>query len=237
MAASTALILTVSLDWPFALVAALGVAIGATSIGWNGVFLAETARQSPEGKVSEATGGVMVITFLGSVIGPPMLSGLLAVTDLLSGWFLGAYGCGFGYGRGVLPTATQAKTLSTTSSLNLFQGPCPESQPQSSRPCRSVSGMDPGSSPGQGELNEIGGGDSKPRAASLRQQQHRQPLAHLRANRRASAIGAVHHHASAAGDAVGSHGTLRVLWFSEELPTLISREPIRTLPGQKLSAR
>ena len=81
MAASVALILSVSLAWPFALVAALGVAIGATVIGWNGVFLAETARQSPEGKVSEATGGVMVITFLGSVIGPPLLSGLLAVTD------------------------------------------------------------------------------------------------------------------------------------------------------------
>lgn len=88
MAASTALILTVSLDWPFALVAALGVAIGATSIGWNGVFLAETARQSPEGKVSEATGGVMVVTFLGSVIGPPMLSGLLAVTDSYQAGFL-----------------------------------------------------------------------------------------------------------------------------------------------------
>ena len=81
MAASVALILSVSLAWPFALVAALGVAIGATVIGWNGVFLAETARQSPEGKVSEVTGGVMVITFLGSVIGPPLLSGLLAVTD------------------------------------------------------------------------------------------------------------------------------------------------------------
>ena len=88
MAVSTALILTVSLDWPFALVAALGVAIGATSIGWNGVFLAETARQSPDGKVSEATGGVMVITFLGSVIGPPMLSGLLAVTDSYQAGFL-----------------------------------------------------------------------------------------------------------------------------------------------------
>lgn len=88
MAASVALILTVSLAWPFALVAALGVALGATVIGWNGVFLAETARQSPEGKVSEATGGVMVITFLGSVIGPPLLSGLLAVTGSYAAGFL-----------------------------------------------------------------------------------------------------------------------------------------------------
>lgn len=81
MATSVALILTVSLAWPFALVAALGVALGATVIGWNGVFLAETARQSPEGKVSEATSGVMVLTFLGSVVGPPLLSALLAITQ------------------------------------------------------------------------------------------------------------------------------------------------------------
>jgi len=87
MAASVALILTVSLAWPFALVAALSVALGATVIGWNGVFLAETARQSPEGKVSEATGGVMVITFLGSVIGPPVLSGLLAATESYAAGF------------------------------------------------------------------------------------------------------------------------------------------------------
>ncbi len=88
MAACVALILSVSLAWPFALVAALGVALGATVIGWNGVFLAETARQSPDGKVSEATGGVMVITFLGSVIGPPVLSGLLALTQSYQAGFL-----------------------------------------------------------------------------------------------------------------------------------------------------
>ena len=88
MAACVALILSVTLAWPFALVAALGVALGATVIGWNGVFLAETARQSPDGKVSEATGGVMVITFLGSVIAPPLLSGLLALTASYQAGFL-----------------------------------------------------------------------------------------------------------------------------------------------------
>ena len=88
MAASVLLILTVSLAWPFALVAALGVALGATVIGWNGVFLAETARLSPEGQVSEATAGVMVVTFMGSVIGPPLLSGLLALTESYEAGFL-----------------------------------------------------------------------------------------------------------------------------------------------------
>ena len=57
-------------------------------IGWNGVFLAETARQSPEGKVSEATSGVMVLTFLGSVVGPPLLSALLAITQSYTAGFL-----------------------------------------------------------------------------------------------------------------------------------------------------
>ncbi|MCA8926908.1 MAG: MFS transporter [Alphaproteobacteria bacterium] len=88
MAASVALILSVDLAWPFALVAALGIALGATAIGWNGVFLAETARQSPADRVSEATAGVMVITFLGSVIGPPLLSGLLALTASYAAGFL-----------------------------------------------------------------------------------------------------------------------------------------------------
>ena len=87
MAASLLALMSVTIDWPYAVVALVGVVIGATVISWNGVFLAETARQAPEGKVSEAMGGVLFVTFSGSVFGPPALTGLLAVT--------GSYTAGF----------------------------------------------------------------------------------------------------------------------------------------------
>lgn len=74
---------------------------GASGIGWNGVYLAEVARQAPEGKAGVATGGTLAITFLGVVLGPPAfgaISGLagsyragyaaLALPLALCGWML-----------------------------------------------------------------------------------------------------------------------------------------------------
>jgi MFS family permease len=61
---------------------------GSSAIGWNGVFLAEVARQAPSGQASLATGGTLCITFLGVMVGPPMF-GLLAGT-------LGSYGLSYG---------------------------------------------------------------------------------------------------------------------------------------------
>src|SRR3546814_5640544 len=37
---------------------------GGCAIGWNGVYLAEVARQAPEGQAGYATGGTLAITFL-----------------------------------------------------------------------------------------------------------------------------------------------------------------------------
>ena len=56
------------------------ILFGASATGWNGVFLAEVARQAPAGQASVATGGVLCLTFLGVVLGPPLfgvLAGLL----------------------------------------------------------------------------------------------------------------------------------------------------------------
>ena len=80
--------MTITKSWPFLAIAAVGVLIGATVISWNGVFLAETARQSPDGKISEAMGGVMFLTFSGSVFGPPLLTGLLSLTGSYQAGFL-----------------------------------------------------------------------------------------------------------------------------------------------------
>jgi MFS family permease len=60
---------------------------GASAIGWNGVYLAEVARQAPEGKASVATGGTLTLTFLGVVIGPPLFGALSTL--------FGTYGAGF----------------------------------------------------------------------------------------------------------------------------------------------
>lgn len=53
------------------------VLFGASAVGWNGVYLAEVARQAPPGMASMATGGTLAMTFLGVVVGPPVF-GLIA---------------------------------------------------------------------------------------------------------------------------------------------------------------
>ena len=57
-------------DWPHVAVYGIGVLFGATSVGWNGVFMAEVARQAPPDKVGMVTGGVMVMTFSCIIVGP-----------------------------------------------------------------------------------------------------------------------------------------------------------------------
>jgi len=47
------------------------IVLGASAIGWNGVYLAEVARQAPPGATGLATGGALTFTFLGVVVGPP----------------------------------------------------------------------------------------------------------------------------------------------------------------------
>jgi MFS family permease len=65
---------------PWLVVMMLLAVLGATAIGWNGVFLAEVARQAPPGLASMATGGTSAITFLGVVVGPPAFSWLANAT-------------------------------------------------------------------------------------------------------------------------------------------------------------
>lgn len=60
---------------------------GASAIGWNGVYLSEVARLAPQGMASMATGGTLVFTFSGVVVGP-LLFGLLSTS-------LGGYRVGF----------------------------------------------------------------------------------------------------------------------------------------------
>ena len=57
-------------EWPTALTALVFALLGATAIGWNGLYTAEVARHSPPGRVSIATGGAMVWNFAGILAGP-----------------------------------------------------------------------------------------------------------------------------------------------------------------------
>lgn len=77
-ALSTALLTAGSAVWLVWLVLGL---FGASAIGWNGVYLAEVARQAPAGQASLATGGTLSFTFLGVVLGPPMFGAVSGLFD------------------------------------------------------------------------------------------------------------------------------------------------------------
>ncbi len=64
------------------LVAVFGILFlfGMSAVGWNGVFMAEIGRLAPEGKIGSATGGVLVPTFIGVMLGPLVFSGIHEVT-------------------------------------------------------------------------------------------------------------------------------------------------------------
>lgn len=66
---------------PIVLVAAILLVFGASAIGWNGVYLAEVARQAPPGKASIATGGTLAFTFFGVVLGPPLFGAISGMFD------------------------------------------------------------------------------------------------------------------------------------------------------------
>ncbi|MGB3069102.1 MAG: MFS transporter [Ottowia sp.] len=63
-------------DTPVAVLWLVVGIFGASGIGWNGVYLAEVARQAPQGQASAATGGTLLFTFLGVVCGAPALGAL-----------------------------------------------------------------------------------------------------------------------------------------------------------------
>ena len=74
-------------DWPLAAVLVLCGVLGATAIGWNGVYLAEVARLVPFDQVGRATGGALSVTFFGVVALPPLFGAVAALA--------GSYGAGF----------------------------------------------------------------------------------------------------------------------------------------------
>jgi MFS family permease len=67
--------------WPLWSLFAFAIALGATAVGWNGVFLAELTRLAPPGRVGDVTGGSSFFTFLGVVVTPPLFHLVLGLTS------------------------------------------------------------------------------------------------------------------------------------------------------------
>ena len=77
-----------STAWPLWAVVAVGMLLGASAVGWNGVYLAEVARVAPPGMVTTATGGTQFFTFAGALSGPPLFAAAV--------WATGSYAWAFG---------------------------------------------------------------------------------------------------------------------------------------------
>jgi nitrate/nitrite transporter NarK len=67
--------------WPLWALFAFAMALGATAVGWNGVFLAELTRLAPKERIGDVTGGSSFFTFLGVVVTPPLFHLVLGLTS------------------------------------------------------------------------------------------------------------------------------------------------------------
>ena len=74
-------------SWPLPAVLLVCAALGATAIGWNGVYLAEVARVARPGEAGLATGGCLFFTFAGVVVGPH----LFGVLERASGSYVASF--------------------------------------------------------------------------------------------------------------------------------------------------
>jgi MFS family permease len=70
MAAASIAAATITPAWPAFFVHAIAAVLGATAIGWNGVYLSEVARRAPPGEAARATGGCLFFTFVGVIVMP-----------------------------------------------------------------------------------------------------------------------------------------------------------------------
>ena len=71
---------TFDAHWPASGMLAVCALFGATAIGWNGVQLAEIARQAPSGQTGAITGAAGSLTFAGVVLGPPFFALISTLT-------------------------------------------------------------------------------------------------------------------------------------------------------------
>lgn len=93
MAASAGALSLATAAWPVAAIAAVTAILGASGLGWNGIYLAQVATLAPAGKAGMVTGGALSLTFLGIVIGPALFSAVVGASGSYRLAFLAASCC------------------------------------------------------------------------------------------------------------------------------------------------
>ena len=73
---------------PLSLLVGLGMLVGASSTGWNGVYLAELARLAGARSAASVTGAALVVTYIGSLVGPLLFGAMI--------WLAGTQTAAFG---------------------------------------------------------------------------------------------------------------------------------------------
>lgn len=96
MAALFAVVTLLAPGWPLGLTIGLFLLVGATAIGWNGVYMAEVARRNPPEEIGEATAGVLVFTYMGVLLGPA----LFALVQSLTGAYAATFALAFAFALG-----------------------------------------------------------------------------------------------------------------------------------------
>lgn len=97
MAAAALAVAPVGPHWPEALLIVIGLVLGITSSGWNGIFLSQVASRAGAGQVASATGACAAFAFAGGMVGPLIYSAAHGLT--------GGYAMGFA-ATALLTTAT-----------------------------------------------------------------------------------------------------------------------------------
>jgi len=75
-------------QWPAGLVYGVCTVLGGTAVGWNGVFIAESASRAPPGRAAEFTGATSLFVFGGALLSPLLFRGVLAVTSSYAAGYL-----------------------------------------------------------------------------------------------------------------------------------------------------
>ena len=74
-------------SWPIAALIAVLFGFGFSIVGWNGVYMAETARVSGARDVGVATGGVMIFNFGGVIVAPATFGVIAKATGSMAATF------------------------------------------------------------------------------------------------------------------------------------------------------
>ena len=74
--------------WPTSAVYIVCTILGGTAVGWNGVFIAESASRAPPGRAAEFTGATQLFVFCGALLSPLLFRTVLAITGVYEAGYL-----------------------------------------------------------------------------------------------------------------------------------------------------